>query len=137
MVLVVLPLEALLNTAVNPAAWNWAPGPVVLNTKAMLLKKDILKETGLFDIGLGECEGLDLTYRLLHNGFHIVSTVWAKSYWIGQRGTLFSFFLRSLVRGYFEARVLQKYNVPIGKIFRGLKLSLLSVGFDSCRDEIC
>ena len=108
-------------------------GFVVLNTAAMLIKKNCLKKMGLFDIGLQRCEDLDLTHRLLRSGFHIASAPQAKSYVTISDGVLSYLFLRPLVAGYFQAKALMKYKVPIGhplnrshpitkNLFRELKL---------------
>ena len=101
----------------------------------MLIKKDCLKRVGLFDTGFKRCEDLDLTYQLLSNGFHLASSPRAKSYVTRSDGILSYLFLRPLVTGYFQAKVLLKYKIPTTghplnclhfitkNLFRELKLS--------------
>ena len=92
------------------------------NTKAMLIKKGYLKKVGPFNIKLKECETLELTYRLLRNGFHLASTTQAKSHEKEAPKILSRPFFHGLANGYFRAKVLLKYNVPLKakNLFRGI-----------------
>ena len=76
--------------------------PIVINTASVLVKKNALEKIGWFDEELKKCERFDLTYRLLHSGFHVAYTHRAKSYVIAAG---YKLVFNPLMASYFRARI--------------------------------
>ena len=89
--------------------------PIVLNTKAFLIKRNDLKEIGLFDQKIKDSKwaGFDLACKLLKRGRHIFYTNKTKAHKINQSKNFFHLLLTMFYDGYFSAEVMLKHKIPV------------------------